>query len=90
MGLDSPKLNVARLEIHRFRGIDSLTIDFKEHSVLIGPNGSGKNTVVDALSLRARPVRTTTHGVRFSGAPTRKKLTASESSRRSSPPWKTS
>ncbi len=51
MGLDSPKLNVARLEIHRFRGIDSLTIDFKEHSVLIGPNGSGKNTVVDALSL---------------------------------------
>jgi len=51
MGLSAPKLNVARLEIHRFRGIDSLTIDFKDHSVLIGPNGSGKSTVVDALSL---------------------------------------
>jgi len=51
MGYSPPNLRIAKLEIYRFRGIDSLAIDLNDHSVLIGSNGSGKSTVVDALSL---------------------------------------
>lgn len=44
-------MRVVRLRISNFRGIRNATILFDEHTVLIGPNSSGKSTIIDALSL---------------------------------------
>lgn len=53
-------MNVALLEIQNFRGIRQGKIQFKQHSVLIGANNTGKTTVIEALTLlfgRERMVR---------------------------------
>ncbi len=53
-------MNIARLQIEGFRGIKSANIRFSGHTLLIGPNGCGKSTIIDALSLvlgRTRMVR---------------------------------
>jgi energy-coupling factor transporter ATP-binding protein EcfA2 len=44
-------MNIARLRISGFRGLKSADLRFGQQAVLIGPNGCGKSTVVDALSL---------------------------------------
>ncbi len=51
-------MRVRRLDISNFRGINSATIDFSGHTVLIGPNNSGKTTVLEALDLALGPDRT--------------------------------
>jgi predicted ATP-binding protein involved in virulence len=39
------------IELHSFRGIDKIKLDFdKKLTVLIGENGSGKTTILDALA----------------------------------------
>lgn len=56
-------MNIVRLRIAGFRGIRTADLRFSRQSVLIGPNGCGKSTVVDALSLvlgRTKMVRTLT------------------------------
>ena len=56
-------MQVVQLEIYGFRGIESLSISFEPHSVIIGPNGCGKTTIADALALvlgRDRLVRSLT------------------------------
>src|SRR5216683_2774797 len=53
-------MTILRLRIDGFRGIEKGDIRFPGHTVLIGPNGCGKSSVVDALSLvlgRSRMVR---------------------------------
>ena len=53
-------MKLLALSIDGFRGIRSARIVFGDHNVLIGANGSGKSTVIDALSLvfgRTRLVR---------------------------------
>jgi putative ATP-dependent endonuclease of OLD family len=53
-------MKILRLRIEGFRGIEKADIKFSGHTVLIGPNGCGKSSVVDALSLvlgRSRMVR---------------------------------
>ena len=42
---------VSRLRIWGFRGIEKADLRFNTNAVLIGPNGCGKSTLVDALSL---------------------------------------
>lgn len=44
-------MHIARLRIAGFRGIEHADIRFGRQAVLIGPNGCGKTTIVDALSL---------------------------------------
>lgn len=44
-------LQVARIQISNFRGIQSGTIDLSKHTVLIGTNNCGKTTVIEALAL---------------------------------------
>jgi len=44
-------MHVVHLEIHGFRGVTTLRIRFDKQTVVIGPNGCGKTTVVDALAL---------------------------------------
>ena len=44
-------MRVVRLQVNGFRGIKNATLHFAEHTVLIGPNSSGKSTIVDALAL---------------------------------------
>lgn len=44
-------MQLVRLRISGFRGIKRGTFHFSEHTVLIGPNSSGKSTIVDALAL---------------------------------------
>ncbi|MYB38818.1 MAG: AAA family ATPase [Gammaproteobacteria bacterium] len=39
------------LAIYGFRGIQQAHLHFREHDVLVGPNGIGKSTIIDALSL---------------------------------------
>lgn len=53
-------MRVSRLRIWGFRGVESADIRFPGHAVLLGPNGCGKSTMIDALSLvmgRGRMVR---------------------------------
>lgn len=44
-------MNIVRLRITGFRGLQSADLRFGQQAVLIGPNGCGKSSVVDALSL---------------------------------------
>ncbi len=56
-------MKILRLSIEGFRGIQKGQIDFDDHTILIGPNGCGKSTVINALALifgRERIVRTLT------------------------------
>ena len=43
-------VKVLTLRIRGFRGIAEADLVFDEHFVLVGPNGVGKTTVIDALS----------------------------------------
>jgi putative ATP-dependent endonuclease of OLD family len=56
-------MQVALLQIENFRGIRNGKVQFRDHTVLIGPNNSGKTTIVEALALvlgRDRLVRSLT------------------------------
>ena len=44
-------MHVARLKISGFRGVRSADIVLGRHTVLVGPNNSGKTTVIEALAL---------------------------------------
>lgn len=65
-------MKVAVLQIENFRGIRSGTVQFHDHTVLIGPNNSGKTTIIEALSLvlgRDRLVRSLTEHDFFGSDP---------------------
>jgi putative ATP-dependent endonuclease of the OLD family len=56
-------MQVALLQIENFRGIENGKVQFRDHTVLIGPNNSGKTTIVEALALvlgRDRLIRSLT------------------------------
>jgi len=56
-------MHIARIRISGFRGIHEADIRLAEQSVLVGPNGCGKSSVIDAISLalgRTRMVRSLT------------------------------
>lgn len=64
---------IARIEVHGFRGIGHAIVDFPKHGVIIGPNGCGKSTIIDALSLvmgQVRMVPQLTEHDFFGGSPT--------------------
>jgi putative ATP-dependent endonuclease of the OLD family len=44
-------MKLSRLDIRNFRGIQTATIFFGEHSVLLGQNDSGKSAVIDAIGV---------------------------------------
>src|ERR1035437_2710544 len=48
-------MQVRRLRIERFRGIDQLVIDPTSRNVLVGPNNAGKSTILEALDLLLYP-----------------------------------
>ena len=65
-------MRVVLLEISNFRGIRIGKVQFREHTVLIGPNNSCKTTVVEALALvlgRDRLVRSLTEHDFFGSTP---------------------
>jgi putative ATP-dependent endonuclease of OLD family len=65
-------LQIALLKIENFRGIRSGKVQFRQHTVLIGPNNSGKTTIIEALALvlgRDRLVRTLTEHDFFGSDP---------------------
>jgi len=54
---------IADLKIENFRGIRSCFVRFHENTVIIGPNNSGKTTIIEALALlfgRDRMIRSLT------------------------------
>ena len=56
-------MRIADLSIRNFRGIREGRISFGRHTVLVGPNSSGKTTVIEALTTlfgRDRLIRTLT------------------------------
>lgn len=56
-------MEVSLLKISNFRGIRTGAVRLHDHTVLIGPNNSGKTTIVEALTLvlgRDRLIRTLT------------------------------
>ncbi len=44
-------MHIVRLKISGFRGVRSADIVLGRHTVLVGPNNSGKTTVIEALAL---------------------------------------
>src|ERR1700691_2988105 len=44
-------MHIVRLKIFGFRGVRSADVALGRHAVLVGPNNSGKTTVVEALAL---------------------------------------
>lgn len=44
-------MHIVRLKISGFRGVSSADIVLGRHAVLVGPNNSGKTTVIEALAL---------------------------------------
>lgn len=42
-------MKLRRLQIHNFRGILDQEIDVKDYTLLVGPNNSGKSTIIDAI-----------------------------------------
>jgi putative ATP-dependent endonuclease of OLD family len=65
-------MRVSLLKIENFRGIKSGTIQFRDHTVLIGPNNSGKTTIIEALAFvlgRDRLIRTLTEHDFFESNP---------------------
>ena len=50
-------MKVARLSIKNFRGINTATLDFDGHTLLLGMNNVGKSTVCEALDLVLGPDR---------------------------------
>jgi len=44
-------VKIALLTIENFRGIQSGKVQFRDHTVLVGPNNCGKTTVIEALAL---------------------------------------
>ena len=76
-------MRVALLSIENFRGIRSGKVQFRDHTVLVGPNNSGKTTIIEALALvlgRDRLVRDLTEHDFFGSNPGQR--TESASSRR--------
>lgn len=53
-------MRIARVRVWGFRGIQQADVWLRDKSVLVGPNGCGKSSLIDAISLtlgRARMVR---------------------------------
>lgn len=50
-------MQVARLQINNFRGIQSADIFLTKHTVLLGDNNTGKTTILEALDLALGPDR---------------------------------
>src|SRR5579884_1226558 len=44
-------MHIVRLKIVGFRGISSADVTLGRHIVLVGPNNSGKTTIIEALAL---------------------------------------
>ena len=44
-------MHIYRLKISGLRGVQSADITFGKHSVLVGPNNSGKTTIIEAMAL---------------------------------------
>ena len=44
-------MHIVRLKISGFRGVRSSDIALGRHAVLVGPNNSGKTTIIEALAL---------------------------------------
>lgn len=52
MGFANTELRISELEISNFRRFESLSIDFDQQlTVLVGDNGTGKSTLIDAASI---------------------------------------
>lgn len=65
-------MHIVRLKISGFRGVRLADITLGRHAVLVGPNNSGKTTVIEALALlfgRDRLVRRLTEHDFHSSAP---------------------
>ncbi|WP_441232559.1 ATP-dependent nuclease [Bradyrhizobium sp. 1200_D9_N1_1] len=65
-------MHIVRLKISGFRGVRSADIALGRHAVLVGPNNSGKTTIIEALALlfgRDRLVRRLTEHDFYGSAP---------------------
>jgi len=45
---------ISKIEIRNFKGIRDLSLDLKPLTVIVGPNGSGKTSVLEAITLFAQ------------------------------------
>jgi hypothetical protein len=65
-------VRIALLEIANYRGVRDGKVQFRDHTVIIGPNNSGKTTIIEALALvlgRDRLVRNLTEHDFFGSDP---------------------
>jgi putative ATP-dependent endonuclease of the OLD family len=65
-------MRISLLEIKNFRGVKTGKIQFRDHTVLIGPNNSCKTTIIEALAFvlgRDRLIRSLTEHDFFESSP---------------------
>jgi len=56
---------IKTLRLKNFRGIKEGEIDFGPMTILLGPNNSGKTTILESLFLAPNPIRPTTYSPVF-------------------------
>lgn len=56
-------MEVARLKIQNFRGIQNSELFFNNHTVMVGDNNVGKSTILEAIDLTLGPDRLSRHPV---------------------------
>lgn len=56
-------MEVARLKIQNFRGIQNSELFFNNHTVMVGDNNVDKSTILEAIDLTLGPDRLSRHPV---------------------------
>jgi predicted ATP-binding protein involved in virulence len=73
----SGPIRLKRLELENFRGFEKLALDFEDDlTVIVGANGAGKTTVLDAIVATKRPEGLKRADARTAGARITAQLTA--------------
>ena len=73
LGQSGTAMRICQVDLHNFRGVKKGVVVLPKHAVLLGPNNTGKTTIVEALALlfgRERMIRPITDWDFFGGDPT--------------------
>lgn len=56
-------MKIKNLELINFRNYDHFTVEFKDNNLIVGNNGTGKTTILEAINILATSRSPITHGI---------------------------